>query len=81
MKSGTAQKLILNMISTATMIRLGRVRDHQMVDMQLSNAKLVERGAKMVAEGTGLSQEEAEKQLLQFGSVRTAIAAYKGKTR
>lgn len=81
MKSGTAQKLILNMISTATMIRLGRVRDHQMVDMQLSNAKLVERGAKMVAEGTGLSQEEAEKQLLQFGSVRAAIAAYKGKTR
>lgn len=81
MKSGTAQKLILNMISTATMIRLGRVRDHQMVDMQLSNAKLVERGAKMVAEGTGLSQQEAEKQLLQHGSVRAAIAAHKGETR
>jgi len=79
MKSGTAQKLILNMISTATMIRLGRVRDHQMVDMQLSNAKLVERGAIMVAEGTGLSQQEAEKQLLQLGSVRAAIAAHKGE--
>ena len=73
MKSGTAQKLILNMISTAVMIQLGRVEGNRMVDMQLSNNKLVERGTKMVMEKTGLSFEEAQKLLLEKGSVRQAI--------
>jgi len=59
MKSGTAQKLVLNMISTSVMIKLGRVVDNKMVDMQLSNAKLVDRGTKMVMKQTGLSYEEA----------------------
>lgn len=78
MKAGTAQKLILNMISTAVMIRLGRVLDNKMVDMQLSNAKLVDRGAKMVAQATGLEYEAAQKLLLRFGSVRGALRAFGG---
>lgn len=78
MKAGTAQKLILNMISTAAMIQLGRVQDNKMVDMQLSNAKLIERGARMVAEATGLSPDAARAALLQHGSVRRAVAAQKG---
>ncbi len=76
MKSGTAQKLILNMISTAVMIRLGRVQDNRMVDMQLSNAKLVDRGAKMIVQATGLGYEAAKNLLLRFGSVREALRAY-----
>ena len=75
MKAGTAQKLILNMISTTAMIQLGRVLDNKMVDMQLSNAKLIERGARMVAEATGLSLEAAREALLQHGSVRKAVAS------
>jgi N-acetylmuramic acid 6-phosphate etherase len=78
MKAGTAQKLILNMISTAVMIRLGRVEDNKMVDMQLSNHKLVDRGTKMVAQATGLEYEAAQKLLLRFGSVRNALRAYAG---
>lgn len=79
MKSGTAQKLILNMISTAAMIRLGRVRDHQMVDMQLSNAKLVDRGVRMVMQATGLTDTDTARDLLlTHKSVRAAIAAWKG---
>lgn len=74
MKSGTAQKLILNMISTVVMIRLGRVEDNRMVHMQLSNEKLVERGARMVMEHTGISDHEtAKKLLLDYGSVKKAI--------
>jgi N-acetylmuramic acid 6-phosphate etherase len=73
MKSGTAQKLILNMITTATMIRLGRVKDNRMVDMQLSNAKLVDRGTKMIVEQLGLDYEEAKRRLLLEGSVRKVI--------
>lgn len=76
MKSGTAQKLILNMISTATMIRLGRVRGNKMVDMQLSNQKLVQRGTKMIMEATGLDKETALKMLQEYGNVRAAIDAY-----
>lgn len=76
MKAGTAQKLTLNMLSTAIMIRLGRVQDNKMVDMQLSNAKLVDRGTKMVAQATGLGYEAAKKLLLELGSVRAAVAAY-----
>ncbi|NJC27875.1 N-acetylmuramic acid 6-phosphate etherase [Neolewinella antarctica] len=75
MKSGTAQKMILNMITTTTMIRLGRVKDNRMVDMQLSNAKLVDRGAKMIVDALGISYEEAERRLLKMGSVRAVIEA------
>ncbi len=73
MKAGTAQKLVLNMISTTAMIRLGRVLDNKMVDMQLSNAKLVERGAKILMNALHLSYDEAQKLLLQYGSVRKAL--------
>jgi N-acetylmuramic acid 6-phosphate etherase len=73
MKSGTAQKLVLNMISTATMVRLGKVKGNKMFDMQLSNEKLVDRGSRMIAEETGLSYEESKRMLLLYGSVRAAI--------
>ncbi|MGV3598413.1 MAG: N-acetylmuramic acid 6-phosphate etherase [Bacteroidota bacterium] len=73
MKAGTAQKLVLNMISTATMIRMGRVKGNRMVDMQLSNQKLIERGSRMIMESTGLDYETAKALLLEKGSVRKAI--------
>ena len=74
MKSGTAQKLVLNMLSTAVMIRIGRVEGNKMVNMQLTNSKLVDRGTKMVMEGTGLTDyERARELLLQSGSVRKAV--------
>ncbi len=73
MKSGTAQKLILNMITTTTMIRLGRVKDNRMVDMQLSNAKLVDRGTKMIVDALDIPYEEAKRRLLLKGSVRAVI--------
>ncbi|EMS34294.1 N-acetylmuramic acid 6-phosphate etherase [Mariniradius saccharolyticus AK6] len=76
MKAGTAQKLVLNMISTTTMIKLGRVKGNKMVDMQLSNAKLVKRGTKMIMEATGLDAEHASSLLLEHGSVRKAVEAY-----
>lgn len=80
MKAGTAQKLVLNMISTTTMIKLGRVKGNKMVDMQLSNAKLVERGTRMIMEATGLPAPEAKDLLLKEGSVRKATQAfYTGK--
>lgn len=77
MKSGTAQKLILNMISTATMIQLGHVVGNRMVDMQLTNHKLVERGVRMIVEQTGLQSEEAKSLLLQEGNVRKALIKFK----
>lgn len=77
MKSGTAQKLVLNMLSTAIMIRLGRVRGNRMVDMQLTNEKLVDRGTKMIMEATGLDEATSGKLLQQYGSVRTAVDAVK----
>ena len=73
MKAGTAQKLVLNMISTSVMIKLGRVRGNKMVDMQLSNNKLVDRGTLMVAQQTGLDYELAKELLNECGSVRAAI--------
>lgn len=73
MKAGTAQKLVLNMISTAVMIKLGRVEDNKMVDMQLSNAKLVERGILMIVEKFGIEREEAKSLLEKHGSVRKVI--------
>ncbi len=76
MKAGTAQKLILNMISTATMIKLGHVKGNKMVDMQLSNHKLVGRGAKMIMDALDISQETANALLTKYGSVRKAIDNY-----
>ncbi|MCL4123436.1 UNVERIFIED_CONTAM: hypothetical protein GTU68_060207 [Idotea baltica] len=73
MKSGTAQKLVLNMISSSVMIKLGRVKDNRMVDMQLSNSKLVDRGTKMVMAETDLSYQEAGDMLAKYGSVRAAV--------
>ncbi|WP_026462070.1 N-acetylmuramic acid 6-phosphate etherase [Adhaeribacter aquaticus] len=76
MKAGTAQKLALNMLTTATMIRLGRVKGNKMVDMQLSNHKLVNRAVLMVMDELPVSQEEAEKLVAQYGSVREVIKQY-----
>lgn len=76
MKSGTAQKLVLNMISTTVMIKLGKVKGNKMVDMQLSNAKLVDRGTKMIMEATGLGYDQAKELLLSEGSVRNATEFY-----
>ena len=73
MKSGTAQKMILNMISTSLMIRLGRVQGNRMVNMQLSNAKLIDRGTRMLQESLGLSYDEAHRRLLEAGSVEKAL--------
>src|SRR5436190_128782 len=74
MKSGTAQKLVLNMISTTVMIQLGRVEDNKMVNMQLTNEKLVDRGTKMVMERTGMKDYgKAKEILLRFGSVKKAV--------
>lgn len=76
MKSGTAQKLVLNMISSSVMIQLGRVEDNKMVNMQLSNVKLVDRGVKMVMEGLSLTDyEKAKDLLLKHGSVKKAVEA------
>ena len=69
MKSGTAQKMVLNMISTSLMIRMGRVKGNRMVKMQLTNAKLVDRGTRMIQESLGLSYDEAQQRLLEEGSV------------
>lgn len=76
MKAGTAQKLVLNMISTATMIRLGKVKGNKMVDMQLSNDKLVRRGIKMIMDEIGVTSAEAKGLLLEHGSVRNAVDAF-----
>lgn len=77
MKSGTAQKLILNMISTSLMIKLGKVRGNKMVDMQLSNNKLVDRGTKMIQDELNIPYEEANELLKEYGSVRSAVDNYK----
>lgn len=77
MKAGTAQKLVLNMISTTVMIKLERVKGNKMVDMQLTNIKLVDRGVKMIVAETGVSYEEAEQLLSQYGSVRKAVESRK----
>jgi N-acetylmuramic acid 6-phosphate etherase len=74
MKAGTAQKMILNMISTSLMIKLGRVKGHKMVDMQLNNEKLVNRGIKMICEAIGVSEGIAKQLLIKHKSVRQAIA-------
>jgi N-acetylmuramic acid 6-phosphate etherase len=77
MKSGTAQKLVLNMISTAVMIQIGRVEDNKMVNMQLTNEKLVDRGTKMVMEKLGMADyTKAKDLLLKHGSVKKAVDAF-----
>jgi len=76
MKAGTAQKLVLNMISTSVMIKIGRVEGNKMVNMQLSNEKLIERGTKMVQDHTKLNYNEAKMLLLKHGSVKKAIDNY-----
>ncbi|HAP69874.1 MAG TPA: N-acetylmuramic acid 6-phosphate etherase [Flavobacteriales bacterium] len=76
MKSGTAQKLVLNMITTTTMVKLGKVKGNKMVDMQLSNNKLVDRGVRMIMEETGAERSIAEQLLKEHGSVRKAVDNY-----
>ena len=78
MKSGTAQKMILNMISTTVMIQLGRVEDNKMVNMQLTNAKVVNRGVRMLMEKAGIEDEaSATSLLLKYKSVKKALEHYK----
>jgi len=78
MKSGTAQKLVLNMISTSVMIQLGKVKGNKMVDMQLSNNKLVDRGINMIMKELGVDYDAANKLLEKYGSVRNAVDNYNG---
>ncbi|MDO4319108.1 MAG: N-acetylmuramic acid 6-phosphate etherase [Bacteroidales bacterium] len=77
MKSGTGQKMICNMITTSVMIQMGRVKGNKMVNMQLTNAKLVDRGTRMVIDELGLPYDEAKRQLLMHGSVKAAVDAYR----
>lgn len=77
MKSGTAQKMILNMISTAVMIKMGRIKGNKMVNMQLTNNKLIERGTKIIMNELSINKEEAEKLLLKYKSVKNALENYK----
>jgi len=77
MKAGTAQKLVLNMISTSTMIQLGRVKGNRMVDMKMTNAKLIQRGIAMLQEELQVSKAEATQLLNQYKSVRSALDHYK----
>lgn len=79
MKSGTAQKLILNMITTSTMIQLGRVKGNRMVNMQLTNKKLIDRGTRMIMDETGLDYNASQSLLLLHGSVKKAIDAYRSE--
>ena len=76
MKAGTAQKLVLNMITTTVMVKLGRVKGNKMVDMQLSNDKLVNRGIKMIREELNVSESEASNLLKSYKSVRNVINNY-----
>ena len=76
MKAGTAQKMVLNMISTAAMIRLGHVQGNKMVDLQLSNAKLRQRALSIIQEKAGVSKEQAQNLLEEYGSVRNAIVGH-----
>ena len=80
MKAGTAQKLVLNMISTSVMIRLGRIKGNKMVDMQLTNDKLIMRGTSMLMQELNINATEAGELLNKYGNVRKALDAQKGKT-
>jgi N-acetylmuramic acid 6-phosphate etherase len=79
LKSGTAQKLVCNMITTITMIKMGRVKGNKMVNMQLSNKKLVDRGTRMLVDELGLEYDKAKDLLLLHGSVKKAMDAYREK--
>jgi N-acetylmuramic acid 6-phosphate etherase len=81
MKAGTAQKLVLNMITTSTMIRLGRVKGNKMVNMQLTNQKLIKRGTKMISDELGLDPGTSKKLLLLHGSVKKALDAFRNNER
>ena len=81
MKSGTGQKMILNMISTSIMIKLGRVKGNRMVNMQLTNQKLVDRGTRMIVDELALSYDDAKELLLKHGSVKRAINAYRNEAK
>ncbi|MBP7211075.1 MAG: N-acetylmuramic acid 6-phosphate etherase, partial [Paludibacteraceae bacterium] len=81
LKSGTAQKLTLNMISTVTMIKLGRVKGNKMINMQLTNSKLIDRGTRIIVEELNIDYEQARNILLIHGSVKKAIDAYKIKNK
>ena len=76
MKAGTAQKLVLNMITTTTMIQLGHIKDNKMIDMQLSNYKLVDRGVRMIMNEINVSEDKAQELLNKYQSVRAAIKNY-----
>jgi N-acetylmuramic acid 6-phosphate etherase len=76
LKAGTAQKMILNMITTTLMIKLGKVKGNKMVNMQLNNKKLIDRGTRMLMEELGLNKEESQDLLIRYGSVKKAIDAY-----
>ena len=77
MKAGTAQKMVLNMITSTAMVKLGKVEGSKMVNMQLSNHKLIDRGTRMVLEQTGLDYEKSKSLLIQFGSVKLAVDFFK----
>ena len=77
MKSGTAQKLVLNMLSTTAMVKLGRVKGNKMVDMQLTNNKLIDRGTRMIMEELSVEQKKAEALLKEYGSVRKVLEHHK----
>ena len=79
MKSGTGQKLICNMISTSVMIQLGRVKGNRMVNMQLTNAKLVDRGTRMIVDELHLDYDQAQRLLLAHGSVKKAVDAFRSE--
>ncbi|GCD79131.1 N-acetylmuramic acid 6-phosphate etherase [Schleiferia thermophila] len=79
MKAGTAQKLVLNMLTTSVMIRLGRVEDNKMVRMQLANNKLIDRATRIVSEKLNISYEKARMLVLNSGDVKSAISLYKNQ--
>lgn len=81
MKSGTAQKMVLNMITTSTMIQLGRVKGNKMVNMQLTNQKLVDRGTRMIMEELHLDYEQSKRLLLLYGSVKEAVDSFQGESK
>lgn len=80
MKAGTAQKLVLNMITTSTMIKLGHIKGNKMVDMQLSNNKLVDRGVRMIMNELDITQEEAQELLNKYGNVRNSIKNFNNES-
>ncbi len=79
LKAGTAQKMVLNMITTTIMIKMGRIKGNKMVNMQLTNKKLIDRGSRMIMEETNLTYEQSKELLLKYGSVKKAIDVFKNR--